>query len=224
MEGINLFPVPAVDDRATHVYVSVGHGQMMTDAMKPLGLSMWQLTAARPMYEAGGRLFVDVTEGLASPASRTGLLDVLGRGDPLMRDALQTIIDRGDFIPPLPDEAPVDPPLGLARTAPIEANPAIVTELIARNQASVAALTRDIRTKSGSALLDFILADIQELKRLLFDPQSHQVFMSAMDATWWLNEQLQEWLGEMNAADTLTQSVPTTSPRRWGCRSWTSPT
>jgi pyruvate,water dikinase len=33
-------------------------------------------------------------------------------------------------------------------------------------------LKRDIRTKSGSALLDFILADIQELKRILFDPQA----------------------------------------------------
>ena len=69
-------------------------------------------------------------------------------------------------------------------------------------------MKRDIRTKSGSALLDFILADIQELKRILFDPQSHQVFMAAMEATWWLNEQLQAWLGEKNAADTLTQSVP----------------
>jgi pyruvate,water dikinase len=29
-----------------------------------------------------------------------------------------------------------------------------------------------------------------------------------MEATWWLNEQLQAWLGEENAADTLTQSVP----------------
>jgi pyruvate,water dikinase len=29
-----------------------------------------------------------------------------------------------------------------------------------------------------------------------------------MEATWWLNEQLQAWLGEKNAADTLTQSVP----------------
>jgi len=29
-----------------------------------------------------------------------------------------------------------------------------------------------------------------------------------MEATWWLNEKLQEWLGEKNAADTLTQSVP----------------
>ena len=32
--------------------------------------------------------------------------------------------------------------------------------------------------------------------------------MAGMEATWWLNEQLQEWLGEKNAADTLTQSVP----------------
>ena len=69
-------------------------------------------------------------------------------------------------------------------------------------------MKRDIRTTSGSALLDFILADIQELKRILFDPQSHQVIMAGMEATWWLNEQLQAWLGEKNAADTLTQSVP----------------
>lgn len=32
-----LFPVPATDDGENHVYVSVGHGQMMTDAMKPSG-------------------------------------------------------------------------------------------------------------------------------------------------------------------------------------------
>jgi pyruvate,water dikinase len=77
-----------------------------------------------------------------------------------------------------------------------------------RNQASIAALRRDIQGKTGPALLDFILADIPEMKRILFDPQSHQVFMTAMDATWWLNEHLQEWLGEKNAADVLTQSVP----------------
>ena len=32
--------------------------------------------------------------------------------------------------------------------------------------------------------------------------------MAAMDATWWLNERLQAWLGEENAADKLSQSVP----------------
>ena len=29
-----------------------------------------------------------------------------------------------------------------------------------------------------------------------------------MEATWWLNERMETWLGEKNAADTLTQSVP----------------
>lgn len=98
-----LFPIPAAGDRENHVYVSVGHQQMMTDPMKPLGLSLFQLTALPPMHEAGGRLFVDVTRGLASPASRAGLVEVLGRSDPLIRDALQTILERGDFIRSLPD-------------------------------------------------------------------------------------------------------------------------
>jgi phosphoenolpyruvate synthase/pyruvate phosphate dikinase len=202
-----LFPIPAAGDRENHVYVSVGHQQMMTDAMKPLGLSLWQLTTPRPMAEAGGRLFVDVTQALASPASRASLLDIMGKSDPLLRDALQTILDRGDFVRSRPDEGPAWAPPGGA-PAPTKTDPAIVAELIGRSQASIAAVKRDIRTKSGSALLDFILTDIQELRRILFDPQSHQVFMAAIEATWWLNEQLQAWLGEKNAADKLTQSVP----------------
>jgi pyruvate,water dikinase len=35
-----------------------------------------------------------------------------------------------------------------------------------------------------------------------------QVIMAGMEAASWLNDQLQEWLGEKNAADCLTQSVP----------------
>ena len=202
-----LFPIPAAGDRDNHVYVSVGHQQMMTDPMKPLGLSLFQLTALPKMYEAGGRLFVDVAKRLAPPTSRAAVVEALGKSDPLIGDALQTILERGDFIRSLPDDGPGGPPAG-GSPAPIATDPAIVAELIERNEASVAALKRDIWTKSGSALLDFMLADIQELKRILFDPQSHQVFMSAMEATWWLNEQLQAWLGEKNAADTLTQSVP----------------
>jgi pyruvate,water dikinase len=201
-----LFPIPATGDGENHVFVSVGHQQMMTDPMKPLGLSLWQLTAFRPMYEAGGRLFVDVARDLASPARRTGLL-TLARSDPLIGDALQTIIDRGDFIASLPDEGAGGPPPG-GTPAPIETDPAIVAELIGRSQAAIAALQRDIRTMTGSALCDFILADIQELKQSLFDPRNLQVIRAAMDAALWLNEHLQAWLGETNTADTLTQSVP----------------
>jgi pyruvate,water dikinase len=202
-----LFPVPVADDGENHVYVSVGHQQMMTDPMKPLGLSMWQLTAMIPMHEAGGRLFVDVTRGLASPASRGGLLAVMGRGDPLIRDALETILDRGDFVPSLPDQGPAGPPAGGA-PAPIETDPTIVTDLIERSHASGDLLKRDIQSLTGPALFDFLLEALQEHKRVLSDPLSMQAIMAGMEATWWLNEQLQAWLGEKNAADTLTLSAP----------------
>jgi pyruvate,water dikinase len=202
-----LFPVPEAGDQEDHVYVSVGHQQMMTDPMRPLGLSMWQLTAMAPMHEAGGRLFVDVTRRLASPASRAGLLDVMGKGDPLVRDALQTVLDRGDFAPALPDAGPGGPPAGGA-SAPIETDPAIVTELIERSQVSIAALERDIRTKTGPALFDFLLEAFEEHKRVLGDPLSMQAIMAGMEATWWLNDKLHQWLGEKNAADTLTLSAP----------------
>jgi rifampicin phosphotransferase len=200
-----LFPIPATAGDAPRVYVSVGHQQMMTDAMKPLGISVWQLTAAVPMHPAGGRLFVDVSHHLASPANRDRLVAGFGKSDPLTGDALHTIVER-DFIPLVPDDGPV--PRFLAPPDPIETDPAIVDELIATNRASVAALRRDIESKTGPALIDTILEDIPEMKRILFEPRSHQVFMLAMEAAGWLNEHVEEWLGEKNVADTLTQSVP----------------
>ncbi|MER6051502.1 rifamycin-inactivating phosphotransferase, partial [Streptomyces sp. NPDC001793] len=202
-----LFPIPEAGDQENHVYLSVGHQQMMTDPMKPLGISVWQLTAMVPMHEAGGRLFVDATRRLASPASRAALLDVVGRGDPLIRDALETVLDRDDFVPSLPDAGPAGP-LATGASTPIETDPAIVTELIERSRASITALERDIRTKTGPALFDFLLSAFEEHKRILSDPLNLQAIMAGMEATWWLNDKLREWLGEKNAADTLTLSAP----------------
>ncbi|MEV0681917.1 rifamycin-inactivating phosphotransferase [Actinosynnema sp. NPDC050436] len=202
-----LFPVPETDDHDNHVYVSVGHQQMMTDAMKPLGLSVWQLTTPRPMAEAGSRLFVDVTRMLASPASRAGLMGMVGKSDPLIGDALRTVVEREGFLPPPEEDAPAYQVPGV-EPATVETDPAIVTELVEQGQASVAALARDIRAQSGPELFDFIVADIQELRRVLFAPRSHEVIMAGMQAAWWLNDRLLDWLGEKNAADTLTLSVP----------------
>jgi len=206
-----LFPIPEAKDRDNHVYLSVGHQQMMTDPMKPLGLSLWQLTAAGPMFIAGGRLFVDVTQRLASPASRHTILNVLGNSDPLIKDALTTVIERGDFIKSLPDDNPskgakVISPAGFR--SQIANDPAIVSDLIERSEASIKALKHDIQSKSGPELFDFILEDIQQLKKNLTDPRSSAVFLAAMDASSWINENMKNWLGETNAADTLSQSVP----------------
>lgn len=199
-----LFPIPEVEDGEPHVYLSVGHQQMMTDPLTPLALSLFQRIAAGTMHEAGGRLWVDVARRLASPASRAAVMGMAGRSDPLTGDALRTLLARGDVIPQRPDEAA--PP---SRTAPpIATDPAIVTALIARSEASLAAVTRELAGKTGAALLDFLVADLEALRRLLFEPQSMAVIMAGIEASWWLNEHLQTWLGEVNAADTLTLSAP----------------
>ncbi|WP_107657172.1 rifamycin-inactivating phosphotransferase [Nocardia suismassiliense] len=202
-----LFPIPAAADEENRVYVSVGHQQMMTDAMKPLGISLWQLTSRAPMRDAGGRLFVDVTTALSSPTTSSGLAAALGKSDPLIGDALQAVIDR-DFVRQVPEEDSAQAPPPPVTPPAIETDPGIVTELIADSEASLTALKRDIRTESGPALLVFIRADIQELRRVLFTPRGLQVITAAMDASEWLNDRLREWLGEKNAADALTQSVP----------------
>ncbi|MFK4302866.1 phosphoenolpyruvate synthase/pyruvate phosphate dikinase [Paenibacillus sp. RC254] len=210
-----LYPIPEAKDQENHVYVSVGHQQMMTDPMKPLGLSFYLLTTPAPMRKAGGRLFVDVTQNLASPVSRKMVIDSLGKSDPLIKDALMTIIERGDFIKTLPHNkkelSPSKSNKGLPSAgfqAQTENNPTIVSDLIKSSQTSIAELKQNIQTKSGSDLFDFILEDIQQLKKILFDPQSLGVTMAAMDASTWINEKMNMWLGEKNVADTLSQSVP----------------
>ncbi|KKZ93530.1 Phosphoenolpyruvate synthase [Bacillus wiedmannii] len=206
-----LYPIPEVNDGENHVYVSVGHQQMMTDPLKPLGMSLFQLTSFGQRFQAGGRLFVDVAQRLASPTSRELLLNMIGNSEPLIKDALTTVVERDDFITLLRDE---EKEKSVGKSGPptssqpqVENNPAIVTDLIEMNQASIEELKRNMQTKSGVDVLDFILEDIQQLKKILFHPQSMAVIMAGMDASTWINEKMEQWLGEKNAADTLSQSV-----------------
>jgi pyruvate,water dikinase len=210
-----LFPLPEANDQGQHVYLSVGHQQMMTDAMRPLGLSLFQLTAMRPMFKAGGRLFVDITANLASPAGRTLLLDNMGQHDPLMQDALAKVIQRGALVdaPPGDTKEPVPVPASPTATparfqGPLENHPAIVSELISRHQTSIQELRQAIESKAGPELFAFIRQDIQVLKGMMADPQSSAVYLTAINASRWLNECIYTWLGEKNVADALSQSVP----------------
>jgi len=205
-----LYPIPEAKDQENRVYISVGHQQMMTDAMKPLGLSLFQLSA-RYMNIAGGRLFVDITPELASPAKRNIMVNVLAKSDPLFRDALMSVVER-DFIKLLPDDEKEQQPGNSTPPRDFQTledyDPAIVGDLIRSSEASVAALKQNIETRSGPDLIDFMLEDILESKKDLFRTQGFGVIMTGMNASTWINEKMEEWLGEKGAADTLSQSVP----------------
>jgi pyruvate,water dikinase len=209
-----LFPIPESKDEENHVYVSVGHQQMMTDAMKPLGISFWLMTSRAPMRHAGGRLFVDVTPMMASPVSAKMVIDNLGKSDPLIKDALMTLVERRDFLAISPEELEAAESgqrgqeatfLGIHEET--QNDPNIVTNLIRHHQDSLETLKRGIQDKSGMELFDFIHEDLQELKKVLMEPQSMGVIMAAMNASFWINEKMEAWLGEKNVADRLSQSV-----------------
>ena len=137
-----LFPVPATDDGENHVYVSVGHQQMMTDAMKPLGLSFW---TDHPAADGrGGRAVV--RRRRPDPGHTGG-----PRADPGPREVRP--VDRGRAadrrrprrLPPSPpDGAPAGAPAD-AEQAPLQSDPALVAEFIQRSRASLAAPERDTR-------------------------------------------------------------------------------
>ncbi len=210
-----VFPVPEAADRANHVYVSVGHQQMMTDPLKPLGLSFFLLSSYGNMFQAGGRLFVDVTKGLAAPASRQNLLDVLGQSDPLIKDALVTVLDRGDFIETTSSEPPSPFPIKSHRgmsaadiAAPVANDPDLVPGLIERARTELATLKQNLRGKSGLELFDLIVADIGQMKKLNSDSKNLSAILAGINASAWINEKMRDWLGEKNTADVIAQSVP----------------
>lgn len=203
-----LYPIPHASDEKTRAYVSVGHQQMMTDAMKPLGLSFFLLTTPAPMVTAGGRLFVDITGQLTTHEGRQSLLNTLGVSDPLLKDGLTTLFEREAFA--IAEEqnagqtkATDNPPVPKPN---LEVDPSLVPSLIEKHQTAITNLQDAIAKKSGLELFEFIPEDFQRLRENI--GQGMPVIIAAMQASAWLNTKMDEWLGEKNAADTLSQGVP----------------
>src|SRR5262249_6772491 len=69
-------------------------------------------------------------------------------------------------------------------------------------------LRREIQTKSGPDLFDFVVNDVLELKRVAFDPRSTQAIMAGMEAAWWLNDHVEKWIGEKKGGGTPAQPLP----------------
>lgn len=66
----SLFPIPKSHDNQKHIFYSFGHIQRMTEAMKPLALSVFETTRIFDKFgaadsvsiqtEAGGRIYIDL--------------------------------------------------------------------------------------------------------------------------------------------------------------------
>jgi phosphoenolpyruvate synthase/pyruvate phosphate dikinase len=218
-----LYPVPDVPDGKNHVYMSLGHQQMMTDAWKPLGLSFFPIWLGKlssdPLVEAGGRPFVDVSPELSSPVSRKIFVNSgLGSIDPLIQKALIKVLQRKDYIKTLNHGkasvlglnggSVVDMLSGLfqARKIEREDDAAYIQKLIAKHDALVRDMEQSIQGLSGDGLFEFILHDMDLAFKLIVLDNYGVGIVQAL-ASGWLGKNMQKWLGEKGVTDILSQAL-----------------
>lgn len=211
-----LYPLPDVNDGKNRVYISYGHQQMMTEPIKPLGMSFCQIFLKdHILRQAGGRLFYDYTYDLASPMGKRIALRTFGEMDLLIKNAMLNLFKRKQFLQTLPrGKRVMSGQEALSWALPVQAlkiyrknDSALIKNLIYRNQESIRDLQQRISNVSGDELFDFILQDRKRLMEIIADPQSVAAFIVGMLAANWINKKMEKWLGEKGAVDVLSQSV-----------------
>jgi phosphoenolpyruvate synthase/pyruvate phosphate dikinase len=103
----SLYPKPPVMDEKLHVFLSFGHPQMMTNAMKPVSLSVWRTmfpfgkasvrAESKAMLPIGSRLYIDPTAVLYLKPAQKILPKVLSGVDEQISSAIAEVIEREEF-------------------------------------------------------------------------------------------------------------------------------
>lgn len=212
-----LYPIPENDGK-NRVYFSIGHLQMMTEDIKPLGMSFCKLLSfwfGQNLVPVGGRLFIDGTYDLSSPIRRKILLTSTGKADILMENALLNVLKRKEYIKSLPrGKGSIDLGSG-ALSWVVEAinvyrknDSAIVNDVIAFNEHEISEMAQTINKLSGDRLFEFIIQDTKKLKGTLTGPRNMSLMVVGGFVSEWVNKKLEKWLGVKNAVDIFTKSVP----------------
>jgi pyruvate,water dikinase len=215
-----LYPLPDIKNDEKRIFVSSGHMQMMIDPIKPLGMFFFKSVISNPpSQEIGGRLYLDVTNDLASPFGRMiakKLLNVIG--DTLITNSVLKIVNNKKLIRKLPKGK--DKVFNLennsgalsimfhAYKAYKENNPDIISNLINEEEQSIEKMKNEIQNLSGDEVFKYIYQDHDNRRLKLMKPPNAGVITAVMLSINWFNRKIEKWLGEANAADTIIMSIP----------------
>ena len=214
-----LYPLPEIKNEEKRIFISSGHMQMMTDPIKPLGMFFFKsVISDPPSQEIGGRLYLDVTNDLASPFGRMiakSLLNMIG--DTLITNSVLKIVNNKKLIRKLPKGK--DKVFNLknnsgalsimlnAYKAYKENNPDIINDLINEEEKSIEKMKNEIQNLSGDEVFKYIYQDHDNRRLKLMKPPNAGVITAVMLSTKWFNKKINKWLGEANAADTIIMSI-----------------
>lgn len=209
-----LYPLPQSPDGYKHCAISVGHLQMMTDTVLPLGMSMFQKSRFYTVTELGGRMYTDITYDLGTVKGRRSNLSESGIKDPLMHSTLQKIINRREYIKHIPK--------GPSSTISLEGRGAIIKRAISayfrydeaeidayvkRQRAAIEAARCKLEALSGVEALQFILDDQKHMRITICDPAGAGTTLTAMLAAALVDKSVEKLTGEKAITNRLAKSV-----------------
>jgi pyruvate,water dikinase len=217
-----LYPLPETTEKGPGVYASFGHVQMMTDPIRPLGMSIWERTmgAIDDRYvpvAAGGRLYIDITDSLASWLGRRTAPAMYSKSDALLSSAIAEVIRRREFIATLrPRKRPKGGRSYMRRSMGMMAGTAVEVLLKERMEMPdvagvattiIAELRRELRRRSGAERLEYVAGHFGKGFETMMEEIMKPVF-AAWLASLLIGWLARRWLGEPSPLDELTKSAP----------------
>ena len=209
-----LYPLPQSPDGYKHCAISVGHLQMMTDTVLPLGISMLQKSRFYTINALGGRMYTDITYDLGTAKGRRSYLSESRIKDPLMHSTLQKIINRKEYIKHIPK--------GPSSAISLEGKWAIIWRAISayfrydeaeidgyveRQKAAIEAARRKLEALSGTEALQFILDDQKNMRITISDPAGAGTILTAMLAAALIDRSVEKLTGQKAITNRLAKSV-----------------
>lgn len=210
-----LFPLPETVNLTTpRVYMSIGHIQMMTGAIKPLGMSFFEMISEVSMEKIGGRIYTDITHDLSSAIGRSRLVMATGKQDPLIQSAIKNLIDDKSFMASLPKgkrnvKGGIFTFGSILETIKINKknDTGIIEELIQEFEKDIKETDQQLSMLSGDQALDFIAKDRDKLLGMAYNSKMLGAIISAILVNDSINKKVEKLLGDKNVADTLTKSL-----------------
>lgn len=225
----SLYPLPVVPvspGESPHILVSFGHQQMMTDAMKPMGLSVLCTVVpfgkpslrgvSKLAYTAGGRIFIDITPIFNLRIARRLLPKLLSGIDELMAGGVADYVQRDDFVRGLVHEKGIK--LHIAQFAAPIVGRAIRNLLFASPPQAAQEVKEwaEAFVEQGEARLAGVTGEerilrIQELAGsvlLTLFPRVMPFPLSGIISLKWIQAFADKWLGDKDTVHVLNKSLP----------------
>ena len=219
-----LYPVPELADNRFHVFSSFGHQQMMTDPMRPLGLSLFQFSKPfdNILVMAGGRLFGDITSSCSPENKQTGLKQM----DALMGSAIDEIKNRRDLVDLLQAEGQRRMGFSQLKKAAgpvmrtmqnMTANdPSQAYHVYGWAEEKIAEVKQTLRQLSGCDKIRFIDKDKTEMLTWVMNGKMMGPFMAGMLSFELINRLSKRWLGDSKETEDLGKSPPRNNTSEMG--------